>query len=57
MDTALRDFHVAGIGTTIAFDRAVVRHPDFHEGRVTTAWLERKFMPAYESPSSAEVPA
>ena len=57
MDEALAAFRVSGIATTIAFHRAVMAHPDFRDGNVTTSWLERSFMPAYIAPTSSEVPA
>jgi acetyl-CoA carboxylase biotin carboxylase subunit len=57
MDTALAQFRVAGIATTIEFHRAVIAHPDFRNGNVTTSWLETSFMPGYAAPTSSEVPA
>ncbi|HEU4651621.1 MAG TPA: acetyl-CoA carboxylase biotin carboxylase subunit [Croceibacterium sp.] len=57
MDAALAAFRITGIATTVDFHRAVIAHPDFRGGRVTTAWLERSFMPTYVGPTSSEVPA
>ena len=57
MDSALAGFRVAGISTTIAFHRAVIAHPDFRDGNVTTSWLETSFMPGYAVPATSEAPA
>jgi len=38
---ALAEFGVAGVRTTIPFHAAVVRHPDFLAGRLSTAFVER----------------
>jgi acetyl-CoA carboxylase biotin carboxylase subunit len=40
---ALAEFGVAGVRTTIPFHRAVMRHPDFLAGRLSTAFVERAF--------------
>jgi biotin carboxylase len=44
MVRALNDFKVEGIHTTLDFQRAVLAHPDFAQGLVTTRWVEEKFM-------------
>jgi acetyl/propionyl-CoA carboxylase alpha subunit len=44
MKGALTTFRVSGINTTIPFHRAVLGHADFVENRITTDWVERKFM-------------
>jgi acetyl-CoA carboxylase biotin carboxylase subunit len=41
---ALAAFKVAGVATTIPFHQAVLAHPDFTQGRVTTRWVEEVFM-------------
>jgi acetyl-CoA carboxylase, biotin carboxylase subunit len=41
MTRALDEFSVAGVQTTIPFHRAVMRHPDFIAGRLSTAFVER----------------
>jgi acetyl-CoA carboxylase biotin carboxylase subunit len=41
MSRALAEFTVAGVKTTIPFHRAVMRHPDFLAGRLSTAFVER----------------
>ncbi len=41
LERALAEFGVAGVATTIPFHRAVVRHPDFVAGRLSTAFVER----------------
>jgi acetyl-CoA carboxylase biotin carboxylase subunit len=40
MARALAEFGVAGVRTTIPFHRAVIRHPDFLAGRLSTAFVE-----------------
>jgi acetyl-CoA carboxylase, biotin carboxylase subunit len=44
MSRALADFAVSGVCTTIPFHQAVLAHPDFTQGRVTTRWVEETFM-------------
>ncbi len=43
MATALDGFKVKGVHSTLVFNRAVLAHPDFENGRVTTQWIEQKF--------------
>jgi acetyl-CoA carboxylase biotin carboxylase subunit len=43
MSRALAEFSVGGVKTTIPFHRAVMRHPDFLAGRLSTAFVERAF--------------
>jgi acetyl-CoA carboxylase biotin carboxylase subunit len=43
MGRALDEFTVTGVKTTIPFHRAVMRHPDFLGGRLSTAFVERVF--------------
>jgi acetyl-CoA carboxylase biotin carboxylase subunit len=43
MACALDSFNVKGVHTTLPFHRAVLAHPDFKQGRVTTQWVEHKF--------------
>ncbi|HEY3475454.1 MAG TPA: hypothetical protein VGK56_12650, partial [Anaerolineales bacterium] len=40
MQTALQEFIVQGVVTNINFLQAVLRHPDFANGGVTTRWVE-----------------
>ena len=40
MSTALKDFIVHGVVTNIDFLQAVLRHPDFANGKVSTRWVE-----------------
>jgi acetyl-CoA carboxylase biotin carboxylase subunit len=61
MSAALDDFAVGGVRTTIPFHRAVMRHPDFLAGRLSTGFVERAFphgrgLPA-PSPDRARVAA
>jgi acetyl-CoA carboxylase biotin carboxylase subunit len=44
MSSALSNFSIAGVHTTIPFHRAVLAHPDFVHNRVTTRWVEEEFM-------------
>ena len=39
---ALDAFKVEGVSTTIGFQRAMIDHPDFIEGRVHTRWIEER---------------
>jgi 3-methylcrotonyl-CoA carboxylase alpha subunit len=40
MQAALKEFVVHGVVTNIDFLQAVLAHPDFQEGKVTTRWVE-----------------
>ena len=39
--TALANFTVEGVDTTIDLHRSIIGHPDFERGDVTTIWLEQ----------------
>jgi pyruvate carboxylase len=41
MQAALQEFIVHGVLTNIDFLQAVLSHPDFANGKVTTGWVER----------------
>jgi acetyl-CoA carboxylase biotin carboxylase subunit len=43
---AIRDFRIEGITTTLPFAARIIDHPDFRENRITTRWLEDRFLPA-----------
>jgi acetyl-CoA carboxylase biotin carboxylase subunit len=43
MQTALKEFIVHGVTTNIDFLQAVLAHPDFESGNVTTRWVETNF--------------
>jgi acetyl/propionyl-CoA carboxylase alpha subunit len=43
MQGALKEFVVHGVVTNIDFLQAVLSHPDFANGQVTTRWVETKF--------------
>jgi acetyl-CoA carboxylase biotin carboxylase subunit len=45
MAGALAEFTVGGVRTTIPFHAAVMRHPDFVAGRLSTAFVERVTVP------------
>ena len=44
MSRSLAGFAVSGVHTTIPFHQAVLAHPDFAQGRITTRWVEESFM-------------
>ncbi len=44
MQEALGRFVARGVRTTIAFHQRVLAHEDFRAGRVTTRWVEEKFL-------------
>ncbi len=54
MDTALERYVILGLTTNVRFLRDVVNHPDFREGKATTALIERQF--ADWRPPQAPVP-
>lgn len=41
---ALEEFEVEGVRTTIPFHKRVLGHDDFRSGRVTTRWVEERFL-------------
>src|SRR6266498_5212013 len=43
MQAALKEFIIHGVITNIDFLQAVLSHPDFHSGEVTTRWVETDF--------------
>ena len=53
MGRALDEFSIAGIETSLPFHRAVMRHPDFVAGRLSTVFVERAFanLGGVEAPS------
>ena len=51
MQAALREFVVHGVVTNLDFLQAVLSHPDFCHGQVTTRWVETKFDWAPAAPS------
>jgi acetyl-CoA carboxylase, biotin carboxylase subunit len=59
MSRALAEFGVGGVQTTIPFHRAVMAHPDFLAGRLSTAFVERAFGGGHElaTPSPARARA
>jgi acetyl-CoA carboxylase biotin carboxylase subunit len=56
MAAALAEFGVAGVRTTIPFHRAVMVHPDFRAGQLSTAFVERAFPAGLPSPSRERAP-
>ena len=55
MQAALQDFIVHGVITNIGFLQAVLRHPDFAEGKVSTRWVEAN-LESGDSLSAQETP-
>jgi acetyl-CoA carboxylase biotin carboxylase subunit len=55
MQAALKDFIVHGVVTNIDFLQAVVSHPDFANGEVTTRWVETDLN--WASPSEPSIEA
>jgi acetyl/propionyl-CoA carboxylase alpha subunit len=51
MRRALGEFGVTGVRTTIPFHRAVMHHPDFLGGRLSTGFVERAFAGGLGPPS------
>jgi acetyl/propionyl-CoA carboxylase alpha subunit len=43
MGRALAEFSVAGVKSTVPFHRAVMRHPDYLAGRLSTSFVDRAF--------------
>jgi acetyl/propionyl-CoA carboxylase alpha subunit len=52
---ALDETEVAGVQTTVPFDRFVVRHPSFREADLSTGWVERWWDGPAERRSAVEV--
>lgn len=45
---AARGFDVDGVATTLDVHRAILAHPDFQRGGITTQWLERELLPGFQ---------
>ena len=45
MKSALKEFSIIGIKTTVPFFRAVLEHPDFIDSSYTTRWIDQVFTP------------
>ena len=41
MDRALREFRIRGVATNLRFLEALIRHPDFRRGAVTTTFIDQ----------------
>ncbi len=57
MTDALRDFRIEGVPSTIPFHREMMQEEDFIQGRVTTRWVEQKFLPARKAKQRAAADA
>lgn len=44
---ALDAFTVEGVETTLPMHRALIRHPDVRDNRITTRWVEETFLPGW----------
>lgn len=53
----LQHSHVEGIKTTIPFFKAVLRHPDFRTGHVTTSFIAEMGNPFYQEENEEEAAA
>ena len=40
MDRALREFRIRGVATNLRFLEALIKHPDFRRGKVTTTFID-----------------
>ena len=47
LTSALAQTQIEGPSTTVALHRAIVAHPDFQAGRVSTRWVEESFLPSW----------
>lgn len=47
MQSALKDFVLQGINSTIPFHTSLFQHPDFLNANINTTWLEKIFMPQF----------
>ena len=54
--TALEEFAVEGVDTTIVLHRRIVNHPDFRADRINTRWLEDVLLPQLGATPAADVP-
>jgi acetyl-CoA carboxylase biotin carboxylase subunit len=57
MREALRGLQVEGPATTAPFHLALLEHPDFLAGRVTTRWVEEVFLPERKAARQAAATA
>lgn len=48
MQSALGNFFVSGLETTIPFHRFILNHEDFRKGKINTRWLEETLLEEYE---------
>ena len=53
MQSALERLEVSGVPTTAPFHKQVIAHEDFKAGKVTTRWVEEKFLPSTASGEAA----
>jgi acetyl-CoA carboxylase biotin carboxylase subunit len=47
MDSAMRQFCVAGVKTNMSLQHFIIRHPDFQNNQITTRWLEHTGLSAF----------
>ncbi|MCD6571417.1 MAG: acetyl-CoA carboxylase biotin carboxylase subunit [Deltaproteobacteria bacterium] len=47
MKSALSNFTISGIDTTIPFHQFILKNPDYYNGRVNTSWIENTLLKEY----------
>ncbi|MBM3482472.1 MAG: ATP-grasp domain-containing protein [Alphaproteobacteria bacterium] len=47
---ALQGFRLEGVANNLAFQAALLSHPDFIANQIDSRWLERVFLPAFNAP-------
>ncbi len=53
--TALKRLYISGIKTTIPFDRAVLKHPKFRNGDISTSFIQEDMDKMYDEEEDAEL--
>ena len=57
MQEALNDFVIRGVASNIGFQSALLRHPRFIEGRLSTAFIAEEFPDGFDAAASPAVDA
>ena len=52
--SALREYHIGGIRTTLPFFREIVNDPEFRRGHIDTGFIERRFGASPPPPQATE---
>jgi acetyl-CoA carboxylase biotin carboxylase subunit len=50
MMRALAEYHIAGVTTNIDFHKAILEHPEFAAGRLSTHFIDNYYKPVEENP-------